>query len=318
MKTEKVIWGLTLVFVGVLLLLQNLGYINFYWPVIFRFWPIILILVGANLLFSRDESIASKVSLILLTMLALGFIAYKGITTSSENSHWSFNYNDDDNNDDEDNHGEDDASTSNVFTEEYNESISRATLNISGGATQYILNDTTSTLFHADVKKSFGNYSLLRTSTDSAEVLNFSMKGKSNWKLHGNHHGNKVELKLNTNPIWDINIEMGAGTTKFDLSPFKINNLNIEGGAASFKIKLGQPAQITRVSVETGVSEIEISIPENVACKIDVESGLSSNDFEGFTKQADGTYTTGNYSGAPKAIVLNLESGLSKFKVTRY
>ena len=246
MKIEKIIWGLVLVFTGSILLLQNLDVISFNWHVIFRFWPVILILIGANLLFSRDDSAAGSIISLLLTLFVLGFIAYKGITTSTDqDSYWS----------DNDNHHESDDNSkhsSNVFIEEYNDGISRAVLNISGGATQYVLTDTTSNLFQADVSRHFGNYSLLRTSGDSAEVLSFKMKGKSDWKLH-DKNGNKAIIKLNTRPVWDINIEMGAGTTKFDLTPFKISNLHIEGGAASFKFKLGEPVQRTSVSVETGV-----------------------------------------------------------------
>lgn len=311
MRTEKIIWGLVLVFTGSILLLQNLEVIHFNWHVIFRFWPVILILIGANLVFSRDDSSASAGISLILTLLTLGFLTYKGITTPRyHESYWSYNHNDDDDDDEQKLH-------SGMFTEEYHDSISRATLNISGGATQYVLRDTTSSLFQADVRDHFGDYSLFRTSADSSNVLNFKMNSKSNWKLK-DQRNNKAIIKLNTMPVWDINVEMGAGTTRFDLTPFKISNLHIEGGAASFKIKLGQPVKKTHVSVETGVSEIEISIPDSVACKINIESGLSSNDFKGFIKREDGSFTTENYDESSKAIVLNLEGGLSKFRVKRY
>ena len=156
-----------------------------------------------------------------------------------------------------------------------------------------------------------------RTTNDSSEVLNFAMQGKSDWKLH-DKADNKATIKLNPNPMWDINIEMGAGTAKLNLTPFKIRNLHIKGGAASFKVKLGKPGQRTNVSVETGVSEIEVSVPAAAACKINVESGLSSKDFKGFIKNDDGSFSTENYEGAPNPIVLNLKGGLSEFKVNRY
>ncbi|HEX8378105.1 MAG TPA: DUF5668 domain-containing protein, partial [Pedobacter sp.] len=73
MKTEKIIWGLILVVLGGILLFENLDIINFNWHVIFRFWPVVLILIGANLVFSRDESQSSKIILIILTLLTIGF-----------------------------------------------------------------------------------------------------------------------------------------------------------------------------------------------------------------------------------------------------
>ncbi|MEJ6980484.1 DUF5668 domain-containing protein [Pedobacter sp. P351] len=308
MRTEKIIWGIILVFIGGVLLLQNFGVIDFYWQVIFKFWPVALILIGANLLFSRDNSRTGAIISVLLTLIVLGFITYKGLTSDDNDSRWTFNK------DGTDSH---DESVTNTFIEEYNDSIGKAVLNIKGGATRYILKDTTSNLFEADVKKNFGNYSLFRTIDDSAHVLNFKMNGKSNWHSKDND-GNKATIKLNSNPVWDINLEMGAGLANLDLSPFKINSLSIKGGAASFKIKLAEPVKTTTVSVETGVSEIEVFVPRTAACKITTESGLSSNDFNGFTKQADGSYITNNYDDSLKTIILNLRGGLSKFEVKRY
>lgn len=313
MKAEKIIWGLILVFIGGILLLQNFEVIDFYWQVIFRFWPLVLIIIGANLLFSKDDSRTGGIVAVLLTVLALGFIAYKGITTSgTDDSHWSYNF-------DEDEQADTVRERNNTFSEVYTDDIERAVLNISGGATQYVLDDTasTSSLFEADVKRNFGNYSLLSTRKDSSQVLNFKMAGKSKWNLKRDN-SNEAKLRLNTRPVWDINIEMGAGTTDFDLSPFKVNNVHVKGGAASFDIKVGMPVDTTTVSIETGVSDINISIPTSAACKINTETGLSSNDFEGFVKQSDGSYTTPGFEKATKIIIINFEGGLSNFEVKRY
>jgi hypothetical protein len=168
------------------------------------------------------------------------------------------------------------------------------------------------------VKRRFGKYSLRRTTRGDVSVLDFSMRGKSKWDLDG-ADGNTAVLKLNAKPLWDLNLKMGAGTADLDLSTFKVNKLSIEGGAASFTVKLGAPVQTTTVDVKTGVSEIKFSIPKEVACKINVQSGLSSNDFEGFEKQADGSYETKDYKNSfDKSIVINLKGGLSDFEVNRY
>jgi hypothetical protein len=312
MKTEKIIWGLVLVFVGSILLLQNFGVISFYWEVIFKFWPVILILIGANLLFSRNESVAGVIVPVLITLLALGFITYKGITTKeSEDSKWSYDFDFDE---DDSNHDEHESG-SNVFTEQFKPGTEKAILNISGGAIHYIIQDSTNNLFDANVSKHFGNFSLLSTSQDSIQVLDFKMKGKSEVKNYGS---NKANLKLNRNPVWDINLEMGAGKTDFDLSGYKIASLNIKGGAAKYDIKLGTPIATTNVLVETGVSKVHFEVPESAACKINVESGMSSNDFKGFIKQGDGSYITANFKNAEKTIIINLKGGLSKFEVDRY
>lgn len=315
MKTEKVIWGLILVFIGGVLLLENFEIIEFYWDVVFRFWPLILIIIGANLLFPKEKSQVAALVCITLTVLALAFIAYQGTTPPvGENARWFYRFDDDENS-----RIDTDALRNTNFSEVYNQDINKAVLKISGGATQYKLSDTAGAenLFEADVKSGFGNYSLHSTVKDSTQNLNFKMMGKTKWNLKRSG-SNIANLRLNSKPIWDINIEMGAGTTDFDLSPFKVNSVHIEGGAASFELKMGMPVDTTHINIETGASEIEILIPATASCIINTETGLSSSNFEGFTKQSDGSYTTPDFADTSKMIIINFEGGLSNFKVKRY
>jgi hypothetical protein len=72
------------------------------------------------------------------------------------------------------------------------------------------------------------------------------------------------------------------------------------------------------VTIETGVSNVEIDVPSESGCRIVVDSGLSSKDFIGFIKQSDGSYQTSNYSTAAKKIIISLQGGLSSFEVKKY
>ena len=317
MRTEKIIWGLILIFIGAVFLLNNFGVINFYWASVWRFWPIIFILTGANMLLSRFNSSTGTLISVGLTLAALLFLGYQGTRPQNNrlgNAWLHFDH------EDGDTLSNDSASwnTSNTFTEAYSPNTKRAELNLKGGATSYRLNDTTANLFDAVVKQRHGNYTLEKTTRDSVEVLNFRMRGKNQkWNMD-EMDGNEVRIQLNNKPIWNVNVEMGAGETDFDLSGYKLENLSLQGGAASFKVKLPIPVTNTNVSVETGVAEVNIKVPQAAACQITVDSGLSSKDFGGFEKQADGTYQTSNYKSAAKRIKIHLKGGLSSFEVSRY
>ena len=131
-------------------------------------------------------------------------------------------------------------------------------------------------------------------------------------------HGNEAELSLNILPVWDINLKIGAGEVKFDLSSFKVKNINFEGGAASVEAKIGTMQDTAQVAVKTGAAEVKLLVPKSSGCKINVSSGLSSNSFEGFTKQGDGSYTTPNFMSASKKIIINFKGGLSDYSVKQY
>ncbi len=314
MKTENIIWGLILVFIGSILLLDNFDVIDFYWRTVWRLWPLLLVIIGANIIFSGKHSQTGTVISIVITVVALGFIAYYGTRPQPDSRGWWPNVNIDIDN------KKDKAFKSNAsFSEPFESRIQQAELNIAGGATVYELEDTTANLFDAEVDQSWGNYSLEKVSKDSIEVLNFRMKNHNKkWNFDSDTKANEVRLRLNKKPVWDINVETGAGETNFDLTPFKVRNLKFKGGAASFEVKLGEPVTITDVVAETGVAEIKISVPSTAGCKIKVESGLSSKDFEGFTQQADGSYITSNYNSSAKKINISLKGGLSDFEVNRY
>jgi len=317
MKSERIVWGLIFLFIGGVLLLDNFGMIDFQWGIIWRFWPLVLIILGVNMLFPNDDSNRGGIISIIITIAALVFIGYQGSQPPNEDS-VKFKWNErwDHDNDDDTN---EEKLKENFFSEPIGAGTKYAVLNIEGGATKYSLKDTTSQLFHAEVKKRGGNYSLFKTSNDSTEELNFSMSDKHKF---GREHvgGGRAFLKLNTRPVWDLNIEVGAGKVDFDLSAFKVRNLNLEGGAASFYFKLGQPEMLTTINTETGASKLTIAIPKSAACEIRTETGLSSNEFDGFVKRSDGVYITPehNYQEAKQKFVIHIEAGLSSAKVERY
>ncbi len=313
MKTEKIIWGLIFIFVGAVFMLDNFNVINFYWGSVWRFWPLIFILTGINMLIGRIENRRSAQILIAsVTLLALAFVGYQG-TIRREDSGWvHFKFNDRRNDNDKS------WSDASVFSEPYT-GAKAATLNIQGSATVYDLSDSTSMLFQADVKEISGGYSLEKTTNDSVDVLNFRKRDRKGrgFKMD-DMETNETRLSLNSNPVWDIKVEMGAGETNFNLEQFKVRKLEFEGGAASFKAKIGSKLPLADVTVETGVASVEIQVPASSGCRIVVDSGLSSKDFNGFAKQADGTYKTSNYDSAANKINISLKGGLSSFEVRKY
>lgn len=312
MKTEKIVWGLILIFIGTVFLLDNFNVIEFYWGSVWRFWPVVFILIGANMLLSRfGNKNSAPILAAAITIITLCFIGYQGTRPDRSRSWFNFHHGND--------RGRKDTgwSESNTFSEPYG-GVKRARLNIQGGATSYRLGDSTSNLFEAEVKQQYGRYTLNKSTDDSVEVLNFRMRNnKQRWSLD-EMEGNETRLRIHKSPVWDIKIEMGAGEAIFDLASYKVRTLRFEGGAASFEAKIGSAEPVTDVFVETGVASVEIEVPSASGCRIEVDSGLSSKDFTGFIKQADGTYETSNYNTAGNKINISLKGGLSSFEVKKY
>jgi hypothetical protein len=333
MRNDKLIPGLILVMIGAIFLLNNFGYINFHWGNLFHLWPIFLVIGGVNLVFANNKS--PWATILKISVVVAGFALLIFGNFGNRYSWWpryAYHYNNnddnDDNNDSDDNNDDNNDGNkggivkvegSSVFSEPYNATARVVKLNINGGGATYTLNDTTNQLFKANTKEFFGKYELNHHQEDSVYVMDFNMKdnksGHFNW---GGEKSNTADIKLNLNPEWEINVETGATKLDFDLSKFKLRSLVLKGGAASFTVKVGQPLATTNVEVSTGVSEVNIDIPQNAACRIQTDSGLSSTSFDGFTKKDDGHYETAGFDAAKNKIYIHMSGGISDFKVRRY
>ena len=337
MKNDKFIPGLILVLIGLTFLLANFGYINFHWENIFHLWPIFLIIAGVNLVFAHNTTPIAYAAKIGVIILGFGLLLFGNFGDRFNWPWYSYSWHSGnhnhghDNNDSDDDDDDDDDDTTGVkgivkvdgvsnFNLPYTADAKTAELHISGGGTKYILNDTTSELFKADTKEHFGMYEFTHSNAGSNYVLHFEMKDHNGLHFGKNNDNdtNKVIFKLNTDPIWNVYVDAGAAALDFDFAKYKLNKLVINGGMASFKVKLGQPLENTNIDVTTGMAKVEINVPKNAACEIETESALSSNTFEGFIEKGDGNYQTSGYATAKNKIHISVTGGASNFKVSRY
>ncbi len=318
MRNNKLIPGIVLVLLGTVFLLRNYGYVDIHWSNIFHLWPILIVIAGVNMIFANNRApwaIALKIGVIVIGFGLLFFGNFNRSYRLFQGDDIEFDIDDDGVEDGDVQRSE----MTRFFEEPYNDSIKTARLNIHGGATGYKLSDTTDLLFSAEAREYFGKYTLNTSTTDSSSVIDFRMKN-NRFKNFGfnNNKSNKATFKLNVKPEWELDINAGATDLDFDLTKFKIRTVHIDGGAASFKVKFGQPLNVTTVKVNTGASDVDIRIPRGTAASIDVHTGLSSDDFEGFVKIHDHRYETPGYASATNKFNIKINGGVSNFDVKRY
>jgi hypothetical protein len=338
MRRDKLTPGVILVLIGAVVLLRNFGYLHFHWTNIIHLWPIFLVIGGVNLLFANNRTIWATVIKLTVVVVGLGLVLFGDFGGKYHYPVFYFNGhhhkdNDDDDMDmsDDDDHDSDDSDTTHTsgivkvdgnsfYHTAFTSGTRIARLNLSGGGTTYNLSDTTTDLFAANVKEFSGRYTLKNHTEDSVSVVDFNMNNEHRRSFTwGDNKANTATLKLNSNPLWDVNIKAGATSLDFDLAKFKIRSLVLSGGAASFSIKLGQPVvDNTRLTISSGVSDITISVPKDAACMITSSTGLSSNNFDGFNNNGDNEYKTPGFDNAKSKIYITISGGLSDFKVRRY
>ncbi len=121
---------------------------------------------------------------------------------------------------------------------------------------------------------------------------------------------------LNPNVPMDLRLESGASDTRIDLSETKVTKLVIETGASSTFVTLPRAAGYTKASISGGAASFDIRVPEGVAARIRVESGLGSVSVDQKRFPRSGNhYESPNYEAAANKVELKMEVGVSSVTV---
>jgi hypothetical protein len=313
MKFRNIFWGVILIFAGVLFILQNLGLIYFDWVSLWRLWPVILVLWGVSII-----PVNNWIKLILVLLVLGGSVTFmlnRSVSWGEDRKHFDIELFGDDFFDEEmdDNNRK---YTTQTFNIPYEDSSKYVKLKMEAAAGKFTIKEESENLLNFKRKGNSAEYSYIIKSIDSTSVIDIEMESAA--VNVGKKHKNTVNIALNDNPIWDINLEAGAASVDFDLSDYNIKRLDIDGGAASIKIILGDKYEKTHLDIEAGASSILIKLPEESGCLLNLESVFSGKKIQGFEKTDHGKYKTANFEESENKIYIDAETAVSSFTIIRY
>lgn len=307
MKAKNIIWGLILVLIGVLFILKNVGVVYFSWYSLWRLWPLILVLIGVVML-PIKEGIKVALTVVVLAIGAIFLVSFQD--DEDRTDRWSFNHRD---RTDESNKVEIDQ----MISEAYDSTIKIASLDFDAAAGNFRIEQTTGELFEFEREGNLGRYNYSIKDLGEKREIVIELEGKESRVIHGEFK-NQVRMKLNPDPVWDLKVDVGAANIEMDLTPFMISTLDIDGGASSINIKIGDLKEDCKIKINSGASSINIKIPEEFACEVNTSTVLSSKDLPGFNKVSGGTYVTPDFASKTKNITIDIEAAVSSLTVDRY
>lgn len=296
MKTGRVFWGVFLLTLGAAFLLEKFGVLDLHWRYAWQFWPVALIAWGVAVLFG-GKTVKLIAVIVAAIVLALVLVA---ISTFS----WGC-----------DEPGE--AAMTQDFHEEYVPGTQRATFRLESGAGSFSIQDTTTDFVEVFTETSLGKYTLDREGDSDAVAFTLQLDGaRKSWHLGRTH--NEARIHLNTAPVWDIDLQVGAAKMQCDLSAYKVENLNVDCGAASVDLRLGSGVKETMVNIDAGASSLAIEVPAAVGCEVRLEAPLSSKNLPGFTRLSKGHYQSENFDTAGEHCRIDVDAGVSSIRIERY
>lgn len=297
MKTKQLFWGFLLLTIGALFLLEKFTFIRMEWSFVWDLWPLVLVFWGISVL---TKGTAFKPIVSALFGVFLGTMLYGSMFSFS-----NISYVDNDN------------YKVSSFSEPLDSLTTSAEFTLNAGAGKFIIKGNTNKLIDIYAK---GMLNLLTFNTDKDDSMQSATLEMTNTGVHilPPRVSTKLNIRLNSKPVWDFYFNVGASKDYFDLSEFKVNSIELNMGASEAEIKLGNKYNSTDVEVKMGAANLKIRIPKSSGCELRGDMVLVSKRLNGFDKISPEHYATSNFDGSKNKIFIRIEGGVSKLSVIRY
>lgn len=298
----SLIGPLILITAGVLLLLNQAGRLPWsVWGTLWRFWPIVLILIGIDVLVKGSRSLAVYVIGLLIALAVLGGVIGYAVHQSGQAARpWM-------------------AMSADTVLEQ-RQDADRGDIRLRFGAGRLAIGALSDSPSFVEGKIEYGRYS--RKAEKAFRVTSgravFSLEAQTPSfprSVPGPDIGDRWDLKFTPRIPLDMNIEGGVGKVEMDLSDLQVTKLGLKVGVGETIITLPTAAEHCSASVEAAVGSIAVRIPDAVGARISVSRALCSLRVdERFVRSVD-TYVSTNYDTAGNTIELEIACAVGSITI---
>lgn len=263
------LWPIVLIGIGVIWLLSNIGLIaDVSWGLLLRLWPLILIVIGLDLLFGRRwPALSALIGLgtIALVVLLLFFAPQLGLDASAPATFFGLPI-------------ITDITDADIRTERFTEPLegaesARIDLDLSMGHTTIHALDDANALIDAELTH-IGEIDF-RASGNRAKTVRLGQRDAIRFgPLITNASPLTWDIGLTREIPLDLTIDVGSGPADADLRPLRLQSLDLNGGSGPLNLFLPEGATDYRARLDGGSGPITMSVPEGaVLSDLAIEAG---------------------------------------------
>jgi len=297
-RRPSLFWPIILIGVGVIFLLRNAGVIiGDPWPIVLNLWPVLLIVIGLDILFGRRSAVGGLVSTV-LALAVVGFVIWllvaqpnlPGLTIGGELKQETIEY-----------------PLSDIRSAEVN--LSFAT----GDNRVYPLGDS-SKLIEGDIRY-YGTLRFDANESDNRARVDLSSEARIHLFL-GFGAPERWEVGLNQRVTYDLDISLGTGRVDLDLSRLTLDGGRIDVGVGPAELRLPSTGGFT-LRINGGVGSLRILAPREVELRAEVDTGIVGGFNPGprLRSVGDDTYETEGFRSSDNTITLIVDVGVGSITV---
>ncbi|MHB8932548.1 MAG: hypothetical protein ACYC6H_03660, partial [Bellilinea sp.] len=129
--------------------------------------------------------------------------------------------------------------------------------------------------------------------------------------------GLRWDVRLNETIPMEVRLHTGAGETRADFSSVQVSKVSLQTGASSTIITLPARAGFTSVDVHAGAAAVVLRVPQGVAGRIHLKTGLVGSKIDTNRFPFNGSvYETPDYEGAQNRVEIFVEAGVASIEIT--
>lgn len=289
----RLFWPIILIGVGAILLFSNLGLIKGNpWTIIFQLWPVLLIALGLEILFGGATGWRAVVSALLGLALVGGILWILVAQPAIPGLNFGGN-----------------LQTTHIAQPLNGVESARAQLSFGAGTNQvHALTDSNNLI--EGTLKTYNAPSFSVSTSGSQATINLSPGPVSTPIVLPNVSGEEWDVGLNSAADYQFDLNMGVGQSNLDLTKLRISGGDLNGGVGTSELHLPGKGTYT-LTINAGVGTIRIYIPSNVAVRAEVHGGLGSfNPMPRLQPAGTDVYQTSGFSSADNAVTLYINGGV--------
>lgn len=279
-----------LIVIGAILLLNNLGYLSWgIWSTLWRFWPVLLILVGVNFFLAGSRPwLMLLVTVIVLAGVFFGAWVMVGQGTPVKQATVSFS--------------------------RPLGAVQRAEVQVDFGAGKLVVGSLPA-----------GSDMLVAGEVSDGAVREVEVNGglarfrlsmpATGWWVPGAPAADwKVQLTRQV-PL-DLVFKTGANEAELDLTDLMVGSFALESGASRNLLIMPANSGFTRATIKVGAADVKVIVPPGVALRLKADAPVSTMDIDRsrFPRSGD-YYVSPDYATALNRVEMELKAGAASITV---
>lgn len=292
-QRHSVAFPLLLILGGVALLLEQLGIWDIPWSLVWRLWPLLLVLLGLDLILGRSRVGAIVLAVLVIALAAAGII-YWGphLESGAPRNHQQLSYPLD--------------------------GVRSATIQIEMGVGELdlrALEAASPALYEADVRYDQRRARLTAdVSAQAGDVQVLLKSAQGSWGVPSPQSLEIWQVRLAPRVPLRLDIASGVNRSQIDLSGLELTRLDLKGGVGEVNVRLSERGPY-QARINGGIGALLVQVPEGVEARLRVDSGLGAvNIGSRFTREGN-YYTTAGYHSGGDALEIVVNGGIGALTV---